>query len=72
VATQYIRPAGAVPTIVLVRGGTRNYLASNNIVSNVPARVVLDASTTKTKVIYSAEDSQIQSFTTDYVKVPTP
>lgn len=70
-ATQYIRPAGAVPTIVLVRGGTRNYLASN-IVSNVPARVVLDASTTKTKVIYSAEDSQIQSFTTDYVKVPTP
>jgi len=72
VASQYIRPSGAVPTIVLVRGGTRNYLASNNIVSNVPVRVVLDASTTQTKVIYSAEDSQIQSFTTDYVKVPTP
>lgn len=57
---------------MLVRGGTRNYLASNNIVSNVPARVVIDASTAKTKMIYSAEDSQIQSFTTDYIKVPTP
>ena len=72
VAAQYIRPSGAVPTIVLVRGGTRNYLASNNIVSNVPARVVLDASTTQTKVIYSAEDSQIQAFTTNYSKVATP
>lgn len=72
VATQFIRPAGAVPTIVLVRSGTRNYLASNNIVSNVPARVVLDASTTETRIIYSAQDSQIQAFTTNYSKVPTP
>lgn len=72
VATQFIRPADAVPTIILVRGGTRNFLASNNIVSNVPSRVVLDASTTQTKVIYSAEDSQIQAFTTNYTKVPTP
>lgn len=72
VASQFIRPAGAVPTIVLVKGGTRNYLASNNIVSNVPSRVVLDASTTETKIIYSAESSQFQAFSSNYSMVATP
>ncbi|MGC0327834.1 inulin fructotransferase (DFA-I-forming) [Streptomyces sp. SAI-170] len=67
-----IRPSGASPTIILVKGGDANYLATNNIVANLGVKVVLDASTTATKVLYSARSSQLDAFTTNHAAVYTP
>jgi inulin fructotransferase (DFA-I-forming) len=67
-----IAPAGADPTIILVKSGDGNYLATNNIVSNIPAKVVLDASTTATRIIYSAQSGQLNAYTTNYTFIATP
>lgn len=67
-----ITPTGANPTIVLVRSGDSNYLASNNIVSNLTAKVVLDASSTATRIIYSAQNAQFNPYTTNYSFIATP
>ncbi|GAB7005554.1 hypothetical protein JCM18899A_30270 [Nocardioides sp. AN3] len=56
-------PAGATPTVVLVKGGNGNYLATNKLVSNIPVRHVLDSSTTATKVLWSGTSSQLQDLT---------
>jgi inulin fructotransferase (DFA-I-forming) len=67
-----INPVGASPTIILVKGGDNNYVATNQIVSNVGSKVVLDASTTNTKLLYTAQSSQLQAYTTNYSFVATP
>ncbi|MBE8472132.1 NosD domain-containing protein [Streptomyces justiciae] len=67
-----ITPAGAAPTIVLVAGGARNYLATNHIKANLDIKVVLDPSSTDTKLLYSAAQSQLQAYTNDYKLVATP
>ncbi|MBT2443949.1 right-handed parallel beta-helix repeat-containing protein [Streptomyces sp. ISL-36] len=72
VPAENIRPAGASPTIVLVKGGDSNYLAVNNIVSNVGVKVVLDAASTATKILYSARSAQLDAYTTNYSLVATP
>jgi len=53
-------PAGAKPTIILVKGGDRNFLATNLISANQAVQVVLDSSTTNTKVLFSARVDQLQ------------
>jgi Beta helix repeat of Inulin fructotransferase len=45
--------------------------SNNNTFSNQPWTVVLDGSTTNTKVIYSAQAAQLQSYTANYALVPT-
>ncbi|MFF8844228.1 NosD domain-containing protein [Streptomyces sp. NPDC015127] len=72
VPAQSITPAGADPTIVLVKSGDNNYLSSNHITSNLPAKVVLDAATTATKVLYSATNAQLEPYTTNHSMVATP
>lgn len=72
VPRQNIIPAGADPTVVLVKGGDNNYVATNHIVSNVLAKVVLDGATTNTKVIYTASNAQFLPLGTSYSFVPTP
>lgn len=68
-----IVPSGATPTVVLVKGGARNYLATNQLVSNVPVRHVLDASTSATKVLWSGNTSQLQDLSGGNMSfVPTP
>jgi len=72
VPPQNINPVGANPTIILVKGGDNNYLATNHIVSNVLSKIVLDASSTTTKLLYTAQSAQFQSYTTNYSFVATP
>ncbi|MGW7287657.1 NosD domain-containing protein [Streptomyces sp. NPDC054847] len=72
VAAGNITPTGQDPTIVLVKSGDNNYLATNHITSNLPAKVVLDASTTATKVLYSATTAQFEAFTTNPFMEATP
>jgi inulin fructotransferase (DFA-I-forming) len=68
-----IVPSGATPTVVLVKGGARNYLATNQLVGNVAIRHVLDGSTTATKVLWSGSTSQLQDLTGGNMSfVPTP
>jgi inulin fructotransferase (DFA-I-forming) len=68
-----IVPAGAAPTIVLVKGGTNNFLATNQISANVGVKVVLDASTSATKLLYTANSGQLQDNTNGNCSfVPTP
>jgi len=69
-----ITPAGANPTAILVRSGDLNYLATNVLVGNLPIQVVLDASTTATKVIYSARSGQLTAYPspTNYSFIATP
>lgn len=67
-----IRPSGVDPTIILVKSGDGNYLATNNIVSNVPTKVVLDGSSTGTRILYSSKAAQLNAFTTNYALVATP
>ncbi|WP_335991320.1 NosD domain-containing protein [Glycomyces sp. MUSA5-2] len=57
-----ITPSGAVPTIVLVKSGSGNYLATNHHVANVGVRsAVLDGSTTNTKVLDSGTTAEFQA-----------
>ncbi|POX56266.1 fructotransferase [Streptomyces sp. Ru71] len=72
VPPQNISPAGSDPTIILVAGGARNYLATNNISANVGVKVVLDASSTETKLLYTAQNSQVRAYTENYALVATP
>ncbi|MYS91046.1 MULTISPECIES: NosD domain-containing protein [Streptomyces] len=67
-----ISPAGADPTLILVAGGARNYLATNKIKANLGVKVVLDSSSTDTKILYSAAESQLRAHTNDYKLVATP
>jgi inulin fructotransferase (DFA-I-forming) len=68
-----VKPSGATPTLVLVTGGDANFISNNHCVTNIATKhVVLDASTTKTKILDSGTTSQIQSYTDDYTLRPTP
>ncbi|MEV6207327.1 NosD domain-containing protein [Kitasatospora sp. NPDC051914] len=69
-----ITPSGATPTAILVKSGDSNYLATNVLVrGTLPIQVVLDASTTNTKVIYSARTGQLTAYppaTHDFIATP--
>lgn len=68
-----ISPSGAEPTMILVAGGDHNVIALNHVVKNVPAQhVVLDASTTRSKVLDSGAENEIKSYTEDVAIRPTP
>lgn len=68
-----ITPPGATPTIILVAGGDANFISNNHIVTNTATNhVVLDASTTNTKVLDSGAANQILAFTNNYTLRPTP
>lgn len=58
-----IVPLGATPTVVLVKGGARNHLATNKLVANVGVRHVLDAASTASKVLWSGTAAQLQDLT---------
>ena len=63
VPTAEIVPSGATPTVVLVKDGDRNFLATNKLVANVAVRHVLDGSSSATKVLWSGSTSQLQDLT---------
>lgn len=68
-----ISPSGAEPTMVLVARGDRNVIALNHVVTNVTTQhVVLDASTTRSKVLDSGPLDRITSYTDDVAIRPTP
>jgi inulin fructotransferase (DFA-I-forming) len=68
-----ITPAGAQPTQILVAGGDANVIALNHVVSDVPSQhVVLDASTTNSKVLDSGTADQIKSYSASVAIRPTP
>lgn len=66
-------PAGAQPTMILIAGGDGNVVALNHVVSSVASQhVVLDASTTRSKVLDSGASSTITSYSPDTAIRPTP
>ena len=68
-----IIPAGAKPTMILVAGGSNNHISNNHMVSNVAANaVVLDSSTSGTKVIDSATAAEFTTYTSNYTFRATP
>jgi len=57
-----ILPLGAVPTMVLVKSGSNNYIATNHHAANVAVRsAVLDGSTTNTKVLDCGTAAEFQA-----------
>ena len=52
--------------------GDDNFLASNHVASNVVVQVVLDVSTTSSRILYSAQTSHQSAFSTSYATQPTP
>ncbi|MBN9140941.1 MAG: right-handed parallel beta-helix repeat-containing protein [Micrococcales bacterium] len=57
-----IKPAGATPTLVLVKSGGNNYVATNHHAANVAVRAaVLDGSTTDTKVLDCGTAAEFQA-----------
>lgn len=68
-----IIPAGIQPTQILIAGGDANVVALNHVVSDVPSQhVVLDASTTNSKVLDSGASNQITSYSSSVAIRPTP
>lgn len=66
-------PAGGTPTIILVKGGDSNRISDNHVVANMFVHnVVLDGSTTATKILDSGAAATIQALTTNYTLRPTP
>ncbi|MEA5455064.1 NosD domain-containing protein [Sinomonas sp. JGH33] len=73
VPSSAITPAGQTPTIILVSSGSNNYIAANNTASAVPVMtVVLDSSTTGTKVLDSGTQAQFQPYQSTYSFRATP
>ncbi|ALJ19674.1 hypothetical protein [Microbacterium sp. No. 7] len=68
--------------VILESGSDENLIAANpftrvdtesvNDISNMPATVVLDGSTTNTQVIYSTTSAQLQAYSSSYAHVPMP
>jgi inulin fructotransferase (DFA-I-forming) len=57
-----ILPAGATPTMILVKSGSNNYIAANHTIANVGVRaVVLDGSTVDTKVLDCGTAAEFQA-----------
>lgn len=57
-----ILPSGATPTMVLVKSGSNNYVATNHTAANVAVRtVVLDGSTVNTKVLDCGTAAEFQA-----------
>lgn len=68
-----INPSDAEPTMILVAGGDHNVIALNHVVANASSQhVVLDASTTRSKVLDSGAEDQITAHTEDVAIRPTP
>jgi len=68
-----IIPSGGQPTMILVAGGDANVIATNHVVCNVASQhVVLDGSTTRSKVLDSGATDQITSYAADAAVRPTP
>ncbi|GAB2718735.1 NosD domain-containing protein [Streptomyces bullii] len=68
-----VKPSGATPTLILVAGGDANFISNNHCVTNIATNhVVLDASTTNTKILDCGTTSQIRSDTDSYTLRPTP
>ena len=68
-----VLPPNAQPTIILIAAGDANVAALNHVITNVPAQhVVLDASTTHSKVMDSGPASTITSYSLDTAIRPTP
>jgi inulin fructotransferase (DFA-I-forming) len=65
-------PAGATPTVVLVKGGARNFLSGNQLSANLAVRHVVDASATATKVLWSGAAGQLEDLSSSTSFVPTP
>jgi inulin fructotransferase (DFA-I-forming) len=57
-----VLPSGATPTLILVKSGSNNYLATNHHIASVGIKsAVLDGSTTNTKVLDSGTSSEFQA-----------
>jgi inulin fructotransferase (DFA-I-forming) len=68
-----VTPSGQKPTIILVASGANNYIAANNTISSVAANtVVLDGSTTGTKVLDSGGAGEFVHYTSSYSFRATP
>lgn len=68
-----ISPSGATPTLILVSGGDSNFISNNHFVQNVATNhVVLDGSTTNTKVLDSGSAAEIVSYSSSFALRPTP
>ncbi len=68
-----IVPKDGEPAMILVSGGDANVLALNHVVSNVKAKhVVLDSSTTRSKVLDSGSADQVKSYSDSVAIRPTP
>lgn len=68
-----ISPSGQTPTIILVASGNDNFVATNNTVSAIPVHtVVLDASTSGSKVLDSGDANQVVRYASNYAFRATP
>ncbi|MDO8143804.1 MULTISPECIES: fructotransferase [unclassified Isoptericola] len=65
-------PAGATPTVVLVKSGARNFLSSNQLAATMAVRHVVDASATSSKVLWSGTAGQLQDLSSSTSFVATP
>jgi len=73
VASGSVTPSGQTPTIILVASGNNNYIATNNTVSAITVHtVVLDASTSGSKVLDSGDSNQVVRYASNYAFRPTP
>ena len=66
------RPASAIPTIVLVKSGADNVIMGNHVCGTDDYRIVLDQSTTGTRIVHSVPQTAVEAYTQDYVCVPMP
>lgn len=68
-----IRPSGATPSMILIKAGDGNYLASNHFTAGVTVKtIVLDASTTNTHIMDCGTAAQLQAYSTSYGFRATP
>ena len=68
-----IVPKDGEPAMILVSGGDGNVIALNHVVANLKAKhVVLDSSTTRSKVLDSGSADQVKSYSDSVAIRPTP
>ncbi|WP_102160658.1 NosD domain-containing protein [Zhihengliuella halotolerans] len=68
-----VTPSGQKPTIILVASGSGNFIATNNIVAAIAVHsVVLDSSTSGSKVLDCGDEDEVVRYASDYAFRPTP
>lgn len=73
IRSEMVLPEGSKATLILVQKGDGNFISNNNVLHNVDLRILLDGSTTNTKILWTMDAGEVIALPgATYTHVPVP